>query len=259
MFASAALATNDASWPDRLDRSCVLTVREHPGASLSSQDMAGVSGLKFEDFAPVRSTAAYKGQRNFSGEWWCSTNGRMVAYESWLERDHLMSMDRAPKITGIASQPFRIDFKLPDGPRWHVPDFFVRLKDGSALVVDVRPENRIRDRDRQVFEATDSLCRGLGWRYKRVGGLPRVYLANLKWLSGYRHPRCLVQDISAAIISYFSGTPGSCALGQVAAAVGDPVATYPTLYHLMWRGIISADLHGAPLGPHSILQIAGQR
>ncbi|WP_431230796.1 TnsA-like heteromeric transposase endonuclease subunit [Paenarthrobacter nicotinovorans] len=258
MFASAALAMNDTSRTDRLDRSCVFTVREHPGASLSSQGVAGASELKFEDFAPVRATTAYKGQRNFSGEWWCSTNGRMVAYESWLERDHLMCMDRAPKITGITSQPFKIDFKLRAGPRWHVPDFFARLKDGSALVVDVRPENRIKDRDREVFDATDSLCRGLGWRYKRVGGLPRVYLANLRWLSGYRHPRCLVQDISVAIIGSLSGTPGSRALGHVAAAVGDPVATYPTLYHLLWSGIISADLRRAPLGPDSILWIAGQ-
>ncbi|MGY2747476.1 hypothetical protein ACVWZ8_004658 [Arthrobacter sp. UYCu723] len=90
-----------------------------------------------------------------------------------------------------------------------------------------------------------------------MGGLPRVYLANLRWLSGYRHPRRLVQDISAAITGYLSGTPGSCALGQVAAVVGHPVATYPTLYHLMWWGIISAELHAAPLGPHRDLRIAG--
>lgn len=144
MFTSAALAMNEASRPDLLDRSGVLTVREHAGAPLSTQGVGGASGLKLEDFAPVRSTTAYKGQRNFSGEWWCSTNLRMVPYESWLERDHLMSMDYAPKIIGIASQPFRIDFKLPDGPRWHVPDYFARLRDGSALVVDVRPTTGFR-------------------------------------------------------------------------------------------------------------------
>lgn len=248
---------NEASRPDQLDRSGVLTVREHAGAPLSAQGVAGASSLKFEDFAPVRSTTAYKGQRNFSGEWWCSTNRRMVPYESWLERDHLMSMDYAPKIIGIASQPFRIDFKLPDGPRWHVPDYFARLRNGSALVVDVRPDSRIQDRDRQVFDATDLLCHRLGWTYKRVGGLSRVYLANLRWLSGYRHPWCLVQDTSAAITGYLRGTPGSHALGQVAAAAGDPVVTYPTLYHLMWCGTISAELHDAPLGRHSILRIAG--
>jgi hypothetical protein len=257
MFTSAALTLIEASQPDRLEGSGIFTVREHVGAPLSTQGAAGASSLKFEDFAPVRSTTAYQGQRNFSGEWWCATNYRMVAYESWLERDHLMMMDFAPTVIGIASQPFRIDFTLSDSRRWHVPDFFARRQDGSALVVDVRPDNRIRDRDREVFEATDLLCQRLGWTYKRVGGLPRVYLANLKWLSGYRHPRCLIPDTSAAITGYLSDTPGPQALGQVAAAVGDPLITLPTLFHLMWRGAIGAELHDAPLGPCSILRIAG--
>lgn len=247
---------HELSKPDQLDRSGVFTVREHARAPLSTQGAAGASSLKFEDFAPVRSTTAYKGQRNFSGEWWCSTNHRMVPYESWLERDHLVRMDFAPTVVGVASQPFRIDFNLPEGPRWHVPDYFVRLDDGSALVVDVRPDNRIKDRDRTVFDATDALCQLLGWLYKRVGELPRVYMANLRWLSGYRHSRCLVASTAASITEFLNAAPVPRTIGQVASAVGDPVIVYPTLFHLMWRGTVTAELHEAPLGPHSTLRIA---
>jgi hypothetical protein len=35
------------------------------------------------------------------------------------------------------------------------------------------------------------LCRAeVGWEYERVGELSLVEGANLRWLAGYRHPRC---------------------------------------------------------------------
>jgi hypothetical protein len=67
-----------------------------------------------------------------------------VGFESWPERDHVMVMDFEPDITGIASQPFWLHWQDEDGrPRLHAPDFFARRADGSALVVDVRPDDQI--------------------------------------------------------------------------------------------------------------------
>ena len=55
--------------------------------------LADVSGLRFEDAAPVRRFVSYRGQRHLSGRWWSATVGRHVGYESWLERDHVMALD----------------------------------------------------------------------------------------------------------------------------------------------------------------------
>jgi hypothetical protein len=63
-----------------------------------------------------------------------------------------MAMDFDPDITGIASQPFWLHWRDEDGRgRRHAPDFFTRRADGSGLVVDVRPDDRIPVKDAGVF------------------------------------------------------------------------------------------------------------
>lgn len=170
---------------------CQVFSREFESDVLSVQPLDAAWVLPFQDCSPVRALPSYKGQRNFTGLLWCATNSRLVGYESWLERDHLMCLDFAPDVVGIASQPFRLDFDLAGGRRWHVPDYFVRLGDGTGVVIDVRPDSRISAHDQEVFSVTESACASVGWAYRRVGALPRTYVSNLRWLAGYRHPRCL--------------------------------------------------------------------
>ena len=41
-----------------------------------------------------------------------------------------------------------------------------------------------------------------------------------------------------------------------AGAAGDPVATLPVLFHLLWRGVLAADL-AVRLGEHTLVSVAG--
>jgi hypothetical protein len=125
--------------------------------------------LRFEDALPVRSFHWVKGALHFPGSWWSSTTGDHVGFESWLERDHVMAMDFDPDITGIASQPFRLYWQDEGGrPRRHAPDLFARRADGSGLVVDVRPDDRIPGRDAKVFRMTAMACGQVGWEFRRA-------------------------------------------------------------------------------------------
>jgi hypothetical protein len=65
-----------------------------------------------------------------------------------------MMLDFDPDVVCFASRPFWLSW--PDGGRRrrHVPDFFVRLADGTGLVVDVRPDDRIDVEDAAAFAAT---------------------------------------------------------------------------------------------------------
>ncbi len=49
-----------------------------------------------------------------------------------------MSLDFDPEVYGFPSQYFRIVWALPLPQHSHVPDFFIRHTDGSAVVLDVR-------------------------------------------------------------------------------------------------------------------------
>src|SRR3954451_14657509 len=107
--------------------------------------LADAWALGLESVPPVRRFASYRGQRHLSGCWWSATDGRHVGFESWLERDHVMALDFDPAVGAIASQPFWLLWPAAEGGgryRSHAPDYFVRRVDGSAVVVDCRPEHR---------------------------------------------------------------------------------------------------------------------
>ena len=212
--------------------------------------------MPFEDGLPVRRFRARKGQRHLSGLWWSATTGRHVGFESWLERDQVMLLDLDPDVVGIASQPFWLSWQDEAGAAAsHVPDFFARCADGSAVVMDCRPLERRSPRDVAKFEATASACAQLGWDYRLVGAADSVLLANVRWLAGYRHPRHGVVESVTALREAF-GSPAPLMAG--AGAVGDPIAVLPVLFHLMWRGELVCDLR-LPLHAETTVRWVGGR
>lgn len=56
-------------------------------------------------------------------------------------------------------------------------------------MIDERTDDRV-DRDAEVFAATAEACDLVGWDYQRLGDLDPGFTASIRWLSGYRHPRC---------------------------------------------------------------------
>lgn len=151
--------------------------------------LADASRVSFESCAPVRRFLSRKGQRHLSGRWWSATAAGHVGYESWLERDHLMWLDYDPDVVAIASQPFWLYWTTPEGTaRAHAPDYFARRADGSAVVIDCRPDDRIKPRDAVAFAATKGVCELLGWEFRRVGAPDAIMTANLLPASSPRPP-----------------------------------------------------------------------
>ena len=90
---------------------------------------------------------------------------------------------------GLSSQPFTLTWSGRKSVS-HTPDYFARRADGGAVVVDVRPRDRVPAKDAAKFEATAAACAGVpGWSFRLVHELEAPLAANVRWLSGYRHPR----------------------------------------------------------------------
>ncbi|ASL07544.1 hypothetical protein MYCODSM44623_05780 (plasmid) [Mycobacterium intracellulare subsp. chimaera] len=210
--------------------------------------LAECAAVAFElDCSPVRGFPAFRGQGNYPGLWWFSTTREHVGYESWSERDHLIALDADPAVVGVASQPFRLHWG--DG-RHHVPDYFVRLSDGTATVLDVRADDRISDADAELFDRSEQACRSLGWAYRRAGVADPVVTANLRWLSGYRHPRVYRPAVAAALEAVFdSARP----LMTGVRPVGEAIMVLPVLFHLLWHRRLGVDLSAAVLTEESIV------
>jgi hypothetical protein len=210
--------------------------------------------VRFEDAAPVRPFRWAAGQRHFPGWWWSATTGRHVGHESWLERDRAMMLDFDPQVVAFSSQPFWLSWTGAGRTRRHAPDYFARLAGGTAVVIDVRADDQIPAQDAEVFEMTACACVSVGWGYWRAGEVDPVLAGNVRWLAGYRHPRCMDQELAARLREVFD-CPGSLAAG--ARAAGDPLAVLPVLYHLLWAGVLVTDLASAPLCAESVVAIGG--
>jgi hypothetical protein len=204
--------------------------------------------MPFERVPQARLFASFAGQKSFVGFRWSATTGAHVGYESWLERDHAMLLDFDPQVVGLAAQPFQLFWRDGRRQRRHTPDYFARLADGTGVVVDVRPDNRIEPADAEAFAVTAQACAQVGWQFRRVGAPDPVLAANVRWLAGYRHPRCGRPAVAERLLEVFA-QPAPLFAG--AELVGPRVVVLPVLYHLMWRHLLAADLAGAPLAPGS--------
>jgi hypothetical protein len=195
---------------------------------------------RFEVVEPVREFSWHKDSEGFAG-WYYSATGRdHVGYESWLERDRLILLDRDPLVTAIASQPFWLHWHDGERERRHAPDFFVRLADGRGRVVDVRAEDDMDEETREAFAATERACKAVGWEFEWLGCPGRVFMANVRWLSRYRRARCgRPGNVAARLLEVFREPKG---LWEGAGLVGDRLQVLPVLFHLLWSGALGTEL-----------------
>ena len=129
------------------------------GVNYANDYSDGIRGTDDERVGPVRGFPSYRGQRNWPGLWWFASTGEHVGYESWVERDRLMVLDADPGVVAVAAQPMWLHWVDGETGRAvrHAPDFFARRADGTGMVIDVRPDDRIKDRDAAVFTALSFL------------------------------------------------------------------------------------------------------
>jgi hypothetical protein len=165
-----------------------------------------------------------------------------------------MMLDFDPQVVAFSSQPFWLSWPEAGKTRRHAPDYFARLADGTGVVIDVRADDQIPAKDAEVFEMTGRACASAGWDYRRVGVVDPVLAANVRWLAGYRHLRCMNQSRGARLREVFAGPAPLLAGAQ---AAGDPVAVLPVLYHLLWTGVLVTDLVSAPLSGESVVTASG--
>ncbi|MER5435342.1 TnsA-like heteromeric transposase endonuclease subunit [Streptomyces sp. NPDC002588] len=119
--------------------------------------------VPFEAVEPVRPFRWDKGTPGFAGWYYSATVRDHVGYESWLERDRLILLDRDPQVRAILAQPFWLHWHDGERRRRHAPDYFVRLATGQARIVDVRAEDDMDEGTWEAFVATQRACSAVGW------------------------------------------------------------------------------------------------
>ncbi|MFD3735124.1 TnsA-like heteromeric transposase endonuclease subunit [Streptomyces sp. NPDC058632] len=201
-----------------------------------------VLAVAFEELEPVSAFPVVPGRRWGPGQWWSATTGRHVACGSAAMRAQLMVLDREPEVVGLAGRPVRLLWRDARGQvRSWVPQLFARHRDGTALLADCPSHpDACGERAQRAATVLQAACAQAGWSYRRLEPLEKTLSANLKWLTGYRHPRNAGPPRLAAAVREVFAQPRPLIEG--AEAVGDPIEVLPAVFHALWHGHLTTPL-----------------
>ncbi|MFF3400381.1 TnsA-like heteromeric transposase endonuclease subunit [Streptomyces sp. NPDC002659] len=227
-----------------------------PGGTERLTPAGHAAGVAFEDALPAREIPSYAGQHHTPGHYWAATTDRMVGYESYLESKWMKLLDFDPELAAFSAQPFTIEAQDAEGAWQHTPDLFVRWRDGSALLLDVKDDNRMHvPAVAQQARRTAALCEQIGWDYDMVGEPDSLRWATVSWLAGYRRPLRAGKDLTSPLRR----------LAQKAVPIGELVSFQPVpelaravVYHLMWHHQLTFD-QTRPLRDHTHVRAADLR
>ncbi len=228
------------------------------GEAVQMPWLQAASEMRLEDCAPVWEFPILKGRRVGPGWWWTATNGGMVRYGFGAMRTQLMMLDFDPQVVAVACRPVELRWRGRGGRIiGHAPHLVARLADGSGLLIDCAGRLGAGRRLVQRAAHVDAAATAAGWHYRLVGLPSQVVEANVRWLAGYRHPR-YAQDLMPRLSRSFRT---ATALLDGVAAVGDPIAVWPAVFHGLWRGLLTAPLdtplHAGTLAVASAPSAAG--
>jgi hypothetical protein len=192
---------------------------------------------------PVREFRWYRGRRHYSGWYWSSTTGRLVAYESRLELARVMLADQDRDVVAIAAQPFQLTGLDGGRIRRHVPDFLLVNGAGAVTVVDVKPAATVTDPlVMAVFAWTRALAGWRGWEFEVWSGADQRLLDNVCFLAGYRRQAVIAAPLIPVVLGAAGGQSSIGAIERAMSAKHPRSLVRPVIMHLLWHGRLEADL-----------------
>jgi hypothetical protein len=209
------------------------------------------------DAAPWRTARSARGQTHYPGYYWSATTGTHVIYESRLELARLLLADFDPMVAAIIAQPFRLKACVGDQVRRHVPDFLLVGADRSATVVNVKPASKLADPEVAAALAwPGKLIDTHGWRYEIWSGEDPLYLANVRFLAGYRRSGLIPEDLLDVVLAAAMGSGQRFASLVAALGTAAPVVDVKAAaLRLLWQRRLCTDLRQR-LDDTSVLRVA---
>ncbi|MER7728907.1 MULTISPECIES: TnsA-like heteromeric transposase endonuclease subunit [unclassified Streptomyces] len=193
-----------------------------------------------EECVPVQQFPVLKGRRIAPGWWWMATSGRHVHYGFGAMRTQVMLLDRDPEVIAVACRPVELMWRGRGGNVVsHAPHLMARLANGSGVLIDCAGARGAGRRLVRRALHVESAAEAAGWHYRLVGPPSAAVEANVRWLAGYRHPRCAPDGLSRVTECFRVLRP----LVEGVRLLGDPIAVWPAVFHALWRGVLSTALN----------------
>lgn len=119
--------------------------------------------------------------------------GRMVSWESQLERKCVWFLEFSPAVCDYTEQPLELQIDVSGKQHRAIPDFGVRLLDGSRYLIEVKPAEKLRNPlIAERLQAVGKAAEKKGFKYLVVSE-PILHqeplLSNIRELIHHRPPR----------------------------------------------------------------------
>jgi hypothetical protein len=201
---------------------------------------------------PVRTFSWGRNQGHRPGLQYMVSTSRHHGFESLEEARVLLGLDFAGDVVDVVSQPLRLQFGTAGGVREHVPDFLAVTR-ASSWLVDVRPERRVKDGDRQSFAAAAEAALACGWAYVAVGRWREHVVPAVDAISSQRRP---LRDPLGLQPGLLAAAVDGLTFGELAVSGPYEPVTRAQLLHLLWHRSLGADLSRTLGGGGSAVRLA---
>jgi hypothetical protein len=175
--------------------------------------------------------------------------GRMVAWESQLERDAILLFEFSPGVRTFREQPVQIQFQDGETPRRYFPDFEITCFDEEIILLEVKPESELqRPEIAQKLGAISAHFSAEGIRYRILteNVIRREPLAgNLKLLRRYHRCDEAITSVLPEVKIWLRSGP--CALNEMQQRLSPILAL-----RLIGQGHVGCDLF-QPLSGSSLI------
>jgi hypothetical protein len=200
---------------------------------------------------PWRTFRWHRGQKHYSGTYWSSTERSHVIYESRLELARLQYADFDVAVRRIVAQPFLLATTRDRQVRRHVPDFLL-IDEQGPTVVDVKPFARLGNpKVAFTLDWTRKIVEARGWRYEVWSEPPPAELDNVRFLAGFRNPRCCNDELVESIRQH--ELAGSTLGEALSIDFGAPPALVRSaVFHVIWNQYLTVEM-AQPLNRSAIL------
>lgn len=132
------------------------------------------------------------------GKFRSAKNGRMIHWESQLERDAVYLFEYSPGVLRYREQPFTCFYTLGDQTRRYTVDFEVVLRNGETIYIEVKPAEKLQIPEiREKFERIQQHFSEHRHTYRILTDVEirqPTLLENLKLLSRYGSARLSEYD-----------------------------------------------------------------
>jgi hypothetical protein len=177
--------------------------------------------------------------------------GRMVGYQSLIERDFIYLLDFAPAISDYCEQPFSIHYKEGDKERQYTPDFsFVHC--GKSYLIECKHHQYIQpDKNKLKWEAAHRWCQAHGTAFHVITEQKirsRYYLENVMLLTDYA--RYVVDSATkTAVLQILAQSPTSMTVNDLMRKLSpdQPQTALTAILHLAYHHFLQIPLVDAPI------------